>query len=131
MTAFLRIVQLCALVVLLFTLQIPVKADDAAKALRVAVAGRPPGLGNPYSTLPIGAINPMHLLYDALTMVGEEGAILPALAVSWEHQGDDAWVFQLRPDITFSNGEVFNAQTVVDVVTYLRSEAAAGYPRRQ
>ena len=128
MTAFLKFFQLSALIVLLFTPQIPAKADDAAKALRVAVAGRPPGLGNPYSTLPIGAINPMHLLYDALTMVGDEGVILPALAVSWEHQGDDAWVFQLRPDITFSNGEVFNAQTVVDVMTYLRSEAAAGYP---
>ncbi len=103
-------------------------AQETNSALRVAVPGRPPGLGNPYSTMPIGAVNPMHVLYDALTLVGDKGVILPALALTWEPRGDDAWVFTLRPDVTFSNGEPFNAQTVADVITFLRSEDAAGYP---
>ena len=103
-------------------------AQDSINALRVAVPGRPPGLGNPYSTMPIGAVNPMHVLYDALTLIGDKGVILPALALTWEPRGDNAWVFTLRPDVVFSNGEPFNAQTVVDVITFLRSENAAGYP---
>lgn len=103
------------------------KESDAPSILRVAVPARPPGLGNPYSSLPIGAINSNHILFDALTIVGDKGVMLPALALTWEATGDTSWVFTLRPGVTFSNGEPFNAQTVVDVVTYLRSEQAAGY----
>ncbi len=104
-----------------------VPAQDGPDVLRVAVPSRPPGLGNPYSSLPIGAINSNHVLYDALTNIGDKGVILPALALSWESSGDTAWIFRLRPGVEFSNGELFTAQTVVDVITYLRSEEAAGY----
>lgn len=104
-----------------------VVAQNTDEVLRVAVPARPPGLGNPYASLPIGVINSNHVLFDALTVVGDKGVVEPALALSWEARGDDAWVFTLRPDVVFSNGEPFNAQTVVDVITYLRSEAAAGY----
>ncbi|MDG2243611.1 MAG: ABC transporter substrate-binding protein [Rhodospirillaceae bacterium] len=104
-----------------------VPAQDSPDILRIAVPSRPLGLGNPYSSLPIGAINSNHVLYDALTNIGDKGAILPALALSWESSGDTAWIFKLRPGVEFSNGESFTAQTVVDVITYLRSEEAAGY----
>ena len=103
-------------------------ADCPERSLCVAVAGRPASLGNPYSTLPIGAINPMHVLYDALTIIGDNGAILPSLALNWEKKDDRSWIFYLREGIVFSNGEEFNAKTVVDVITYLRSRDAAGYP---
>lgn len=103
------------------------RAEDELSVLRVAVPSRPPGLGNPYSSLPIGAINLNHVLYDALTIIGDKGVILPGLALSWEPRGESAWIFHLRPDVEFSNGESFTAQTVVDVITYLRSEDAAGY----
>jgi peptide/nickel transport system substrate-binding protein len=105
----------------------PVLAEGEPSVLRVAVPARPPGLGNPYSSLPVGAINSNHVLYDALTLIGDKGIILPALALTWESMGDTAWVFRLRPNVVFSNGEQFTAQTVVDVITYLRSENAAGY----
>lgn len=105
----------------------PVTAQGSDDVLRVAVPARPPGLGNPYASLPIGVINSNHVLFDALTVVGDKGVIEPALALSWEPRGEDAWIFSLRPDVSFSNGEPFTAQTVVDVITYLRSDAAAGY----
>lgn len=104
------------------------QAADTAKVLRVGVPSRPPGLGNPYSTLPIGVINPMHTLYDGLTAIGDNREILPALATSWEPDPNNGWVFTLRPDVVFSNGEPFNAQTVVDVLAYLRGTDAGGYP---
>ena len=113
--------------VLALSLLAPAWAEAQGEVLRVAVPGRPPGLGNPYSSLPIGAINPMHVLYDALTLIGDDAAVLPALALSWEPRGNSAWVFSLRPDVVFSNGQPFTAQSVVDVITFLRSPEAAGF----
>ena len=70
----------------------------------------------------------MHVLYDSLTVIGDNGSILPSLALKWEKKSDKSWLFYLREGVHFSNGESFNAQTVVDVITYLRSDSAAGYP---
>lgn len=103
-------------------------AEDEVKVLRVGVPSRPPGLGNPYSSLPLGAINPAHTLFDALTNIGDAGEILPALALTWQPDGETGWIFTLRPDVVFSNGEPFNAQTVVDVLEFLGSPEASGYP---
>lgn len=36
----------------------------------------------------------------------------PVLAESWESIDDTTWQFNLRPDVEFSNGEVFNAEVV-------------------
>ncbi|MEQ9447202.1 MAG: ABC transporter substrate-binding protein, partial [Rhodospirillaceae bacterium] len=104
-----------------------VAAEDSSSVLRVAVPARPPGLGNPYSSLPVGAINSNYVLFDALTLIGDKGAVLPALALSWRPEGESAWLFELRPDVVFSNGEPLTAQSVVDVLTFLRSPEAGGY----
>ncbi len=104
-----------------------VAAEDSTNVLRVAVPARPPGLGNPYSSLPVGAINSNYVLFDALTLIGDKGAVLPALALSWRSEGESAWLFELRPDVVFSNGEPLTAQSVVDVLTFLRSPEAGGY----
>ena len=37
-------------------------------------------------------------------------------------------MFKLRPDVVFSNGEPFTAQTVADVLAFLGSPDASGYP---
>ncbi|MBP01637.1 MAG: hypothetical protein CMM25_02345 [Rhodospirillaceae bacterium] len=108
----------------------PAYADSngvSKKILRVAVSTRTQGLGNPYRTVPIGVINPNHVLYDALTSVGDGGTVLPALAASWKVIDKLTWLFELKPDIKFSNGEAFSAKTVHDVITYLQSKDAAGY----
>lgn len=46
-----------------------------------------------------------------LDVRGEEG-LMPRLAESWEDLGDGAWRFNLRPDVTFSDGSVFDAADV-------------------
>ena len=103
-----------------------VAAEDSSSVLRVAVPARPPGLGNQYSSLPVGAINSNYVLFDALTLIGDKGAVLPALALSWRPEGESAWLFELRPDVVFSNGEPLTAKSVVDVLTFLRSPEAGG-----
>ena len=50
-------------------------------------------------------------LFDTLTTVDiETGEVQPSMAESWEVIDDTTWRFTLRQDITFQNGEPFNAE---------------------
>jgi peptide/nickel transport system substrate-binding protein len=52
-------------------------------------------------------------VFDTLTKVDiETGEVLPSMAESWELIDDTTWRFKLREDITFHNGEPFNAEVV-------------------
>ena len=46
-----------------------------------------------------------------LDVRGDEG-LMPRLAESWEDMGDGVWRFNLRPDVTFSDGSAFDAEDV-------------------
>ncbi|MBV8043314.1 nickel ABC transporter substrate-binding protein [Pluralibacter sp.] len=51
------------------------------------------------------------MVYEPLVKYQADGAVKPWLAKSWTHSADGkTWVFTLRDDVTFSNGEAFDAQ---------------------
>jgi peptide/nickel transport system substrate-binding protein len=53
-------------------------------------------------------------LYDSLVQEDNDGAVVPALAESWEISDDGSeYTFHLRDGVTFHNGEEFNADAVV------------------
>lgn len=53
-------------------------------------------------------------MYDSLLSVDDNGFVVPALAESWEVSIDGReYIFHLRQDVTFHNGEPFNADAVV------------------
>jgi peptide/nickel transport system substrate-binding protein len=53
-------------------------------------------------------------MYDTLVWVNEEGILEPALAEDWDVSEDGSeYTFYLRQDVTFHNGEPFNADAVV------------------
>ena len=55
----------------------------------------------------------MKLVYDSLTVIGPDGTVVPQLATGWT--SDDAgqsFVFTLREDVTFTNGDTFDAEDV-------------------
>lgn len=53
------------------------------------------------------------LIYDTLIESDHAGNYTPSLATSWSVSEDGKdWSFQLRDDVTFSNGEPFNAECV-------------------
>jgi len=52
-------------------------------------------------------------IHEPLTWFGLDLKLAPKLALSWEAENDArAWVFKLRPNVTFHDGTPFNAEAV-------------------
>lgn len=54
----------------------------------------------------------MEALYDSLVMADWDGTVVPHLAASWTIEDDTTIEFVLRNDVTFHNGERFDAESV-------------------
>lgn len=68
------------------------------------------------------------LVYDGLVLLDAQLNPQPALAESWETPDDTTWVFTLRSDVTFHDGEAFTADDVVYTFeTVLDEDFAAPY----
>ena len=59
-------------------------------------------------------------IYDRLLKRVGEGIFEPELATSYESDDQQNWIFHLRDDVTFHNGDKFTAQDVVDTVMLSR-----------
>jgi len=68
----------------------------------------------------------LYPVYDTLTRQTNEFGIEPALATSWESPEPNVWVFQIREDVAFHDGEALNGQVVADNMN--RSKATEGNP---
>ncbi|PWB33994.1 ABC transporter substrate-binding protein [Pseudomonas sp. SDI] len=64
------------------------------------------------------------ILFDCLVYQDEQGNISPWLAKSWEISADGkTYTFYLRDDVTFSDGEKFNARAVQVNLEHMRDPA--------
>lgn len=81
----------------------------------------PPSLGNPLTSVGQPGSGVWSALFDSLTVIGPDGSLEPALALSWTLISDTRWVFHLRPNVTFHNGAPMNASAVAAILAYLRS----------
>ncbi|MDR2350159.1 MAG: nickel ABC transporter substrate-binding protein [Deltaproteobacteria bacterium] len=71
------------------------------------------GPGNPHLYLP-NQVFMQQMIYDKLVSYGKGGVIEPCLAESWDVSEDGlTYVFHLRKDVKFSDGEPFNAEAAV------------------
>ena len=111
-----RKVVLAVLVILLGALQ----AAHAQGTLRMALMALPPTKGNPHGEN-IDYLAVWSGLFDPMTMVTNDGQLIPWLATSWEQDSETSWVFTLRDGITYSNGRAFDADAVLEAVSYLGS----------
>lgn len=68
------------------------------------------------------------LINEPLVSLDEELNATPLLATSWNPLDDTTWEISLRENITFTNGEPFNADAVKFTFDQLR-ELGAEYPR--
>ena len=51
-------------------------------------------------------------IYNGLVEFDEIFQIIPSLAISWTNLDDYTWRFNLRENVKFHNGEVFNSEDV-------------------
>ncbi len=62
-------------------------------------------------------------IFETLINKGENGTFLPGLATSWEYTEDSmGLILKLREDVTYSNGEKFNAEAAAKVMNYYLSD---------
>ena len=64
------------------------------------------------------------LIYDTLVVQDADQSFHPSLAASWEEAPDGMqWVFHLKKDVKFHDGEPFNAQAIADwIQTYIGTD---------
>lgn len=63
-------------------------------------------------------------VYETLVTQDENGEIVPALATEWEVSDDRlTYTFTLRPDVTFSNGDEFDAESAKFSIEQVKSDA--------
>ncbi len=67
----------------------------------------------------------VHAMFDHLIERDFEGNIVPGLALSWTIVGTGTLEFELRPDVTFHNGEPFTAESVKFSVERMLAEEEA------
>ena len=96
---------------------------SAETMLRVAVQTLPAALGNVHRSTSSSELYSWAAMFDPLTMVGADAVLRPWLMESWEAVTPTTWHFKLRQDVTFHNGEPFNADAVINTLTYLTSDA--------
>jgi peptide/nickel transport system substrate-binding protein len=91
----------------------PVSAATNNDTLRVAVTVFPNSLDLPMASEG-QSMNVCWQMYNSLVWIDDTGRVVPALAESWTVSDDgQAYTFKLRKGVTFHNGEVFNADSVV------------------
>lgn len=96
-----------------------------AETIRIGTQNLPTGLGSPFGSFNIPTAVPLDAVFDALTMIDKDGSTKPALAERWEVETPTTWIFILREDVSFSNGEPFDAEAVVSVINTLLSGPAS------
>ncbi|TWT06449.1 glutathione ABC transporter substrate-binding protein [Planococcus sp. CPCC 101016] len=64
-------------------------------------------------------------IFETLVNRDENNEIIPGLAESWEPIDELTWSFKLREDVTFHDGEPFNAEAVKANLDRIRDESLA------
>ncbi len=100
-------------------------AATKADTVRVGLTGLPPAKGNPHFAL-IDYLGTWSAILDPLTLVTDDGDLLPWLATGWQQNSPTAWTITLRNDVAFSNGRPFEADAVVEAIKYLTSPQGRG-----
>ncbi len=66
-----------------------------------------------------GPYEPDEQIFEGLVKFENGTQIVPALATSWTNPNDTTWVFKLRPNVKFHDGDTLTAQDVVYTWQYL------------
>jgi len=93
------------------------------KALRVGIEDQPKTLDPRYATDVYGMRISHHLLFSALVLHDYDLQIVPHLAESWETPDKTTFIFHLRRNVTFHNGDPLTAEDVKFTFQHLMDPA--------
>lgn len=93
----------------------------AEKVLTFGAVSLSQDLGNPYGTITIPTLIPHLAVFDSLTVIDKDGVLQPWIAESWEAIDPLTWHFKLKPDVSFSNGDPFDAAAAAATLNYFAS----------
>jgi peptide/nickel transport system substrate-binding protein len=100
-----------ALVLALLALAATPLPAMARDTLRVSFM-TPPSTFHPYSGYVHTEVSVVISVYDGLVDRDPSGALIPALATSWESLNPNTWRFHLRKGVKFQDGTPFTAEDV-------------------
>ena len=106
------------------------RAQASAGILRFGLTAWPPNL-QPWVTTGQSAGTVKLMLNRSLIGLDGKGQLKPELAESWAIDGDGAWVFKLRKDAFFHNGEPVTADDVKWSIEQIAGEKSTAYMRGQ
>ncbi|MEH6718560.1 MAG: ABC transporter substrate-binding protein [Aurantimonas endophytica] len=121
---------LSALVMVLAAIPAPASAQ-ARDTVTIGMAIEPAGL-DPTAAAPvaIGQVTWQNI-YEGLTRIDSDGQVQPQLAREWTISEDGlTYVFTLEPDVTFSNGTDFTAETAKFALDRARGDGSTN-PQKQ
>lgn len=87
-------------------------AQSSDSEIVVALATEPPGLDPTMQASASVSDVVWYNIYEGLTRYGPDGSLEPGLAESWSREGENVYVFKLRPDVVFHDGTPFTSEDV-------------------
>ena len=107
-----------------------VRAQPAAGILRCGLSAWPPNL-QPWVSTGASAGTVKMLIHSRLVCYDRKGELKGELAESFSLDKDGAWVFKLKPNAVFHNGEKVTADDVKWTIEQIAGEKSTAYMRSQ
>jgi peptide/nickel transport system substrate-binding protein len=111
-------------------LHVPARAQASAGVLRYGLSAYPPNL-LPWVSTGSSAGTVKLLIHRRLVGYDRDGNLKGELAKSWALDDDGAWVFKLRDDAVFHNGEKVTADDVKWTIEQIAAEHSTANMRTQ
>ncbi|MBS1017275.1 ABC transporter substrate-binding protein [Acetobacter persici] len=100
----------------------PADATEADMELVIGLASMPMALDPHFYVLAANSSMAANV-FDCLVVQDAQQNICPCLAIHWKMRSSNEWIFTLRPDARFSNGQPVTAADVVASISRVRRVA--------
>jgi peptide/nickel transport system substrate-binding protein len=111
-------------------LAVPGRAQRQPDLIRYGLSAWPPNL-QPWPSTGASAGTVKMLIHRRLTSYNARGELVGELAREWGIDEQGAWVFRLRPEARFQNGEAVTAEDVKWTIEQIAGERSTAYYRTQ
>ena len=108
----------------------PARAQQRPSTIRYGLSAWPPNL-QPWVSVGASAGTVKLLIHRRLLGFDEKGELRGELAHEWSLDADGAWVFKLRPEAVFHNGEKVTSADVKWTIEQIAGERSTAYFRAE